>query len=50
MSIGRLDDAPDVVVRVCRHRIRIRVKVGGRERVVTVDPENVVISGEVGRS
>jgi hypothetical protein len=30
------------IVRVCRWRIRIRVELGGREKVVTVDPENVI--------
>ena len=31
-----------VVEQICRARIRIRVRVGGREKVVNVAPENVI--------
>ena len=33
---------PGEIVRVCRHRIRIRVCLGGREKLVLVNPENVL--------
>jgi hypothetical protein len=42
LSGWRLKEVPGVVVRVCRHRLRIRVEIGGREKVVTVEPENVI--------
>ncbi len=42
----RLQRIPGEVVRICRRRIRIRVCVGGRERLVNVDPENVLHNGE----
>jgi hypothetical protein len=45
----RLEGAgnPGVVVRVSRRRIRIRVHLRGRERVVNIDPENILVSDEV---
>jgi hypothetical protein len=43
----RRQEIPGVIVRVCRRRIRIRVKMGGREKVVNVDPENVICMDEV---
>ncbi len=33
---------PGEVVRGCRHRIRIKVRLAGREKLVIVDPENVL--------
>ena len=33
---------PAVVTRVCRRRIMIRVRLGGRDKVLMVNPENVV--------
>ena len=42
LSGWRRQEIPGVIVRVCRRRIRIRVRVGGREKVVNVDPENVM--------
>jgi len=33
---------PGEIVRVCRHRIRIKVRLGGREKLVIVSPENVL--------
>jgi hypothetical protein len=33
---------PGVITRVCRQRIRIRVRLAGSERLVIVDPENVL--------
>jgi hypothetical protein len=41
LSGWRPKEVPGVVIRVCRHFIRIRVELGGREKVVTVDPENM---------
>jgi hypothetical protein len=42
LSGWRVEKISGVIIRVCRHRIRIRVELGGRERVVAVDPENVL--------
>ncbi len=38
---------PGVIERVCRHRIRIKVQLCGREKVVNVDPENLIL-GDTG--
>jgi hypothetical protein len=38
----RLQRIPGVVVRVCRARIKIRVQVGGCEKLVNVCRENVL--------
>jgi hypothetical protein len=44
----RLQLVPGVIVRVCRRRLRILVNLGGRERTVNVDPENVKHNEETG--
>jgi len=44
----RMQAIPGVIVRVCRRRLRIRVNLRGRERIVNVDPENVMTSDEAG--
>ena len=44
----RVQSVPAVIVRVCRRRLRIRVNLRGRERIVNVDPENVLTSDESG--
>ncbi len=42
----RVKSVPGVIVRVCRRRLRIRVNLRGRERIVNVDPENVMTTDE----
>jgi len=42
----RVQAIPGVIVRVFAHRIRIRVRLAGRERLVTVNPENVLCEDE----
>jgi hypothetical protein len=42
----RLKRLPGVIERVCRASIRIRVRLGGREKVVNVVTENVLSEGE----
>jgi hypothetical protein len=44
----RVQAIPGVVVRNCKHRLRIRVTMKGQERVVNVHPENVPTSDEAG--
>jgi hypothetical protein len=44
----RVSAIPGEVVRVCRRRIRIKVRLAGSEKLVTVDPENVLTSDEAG--
>jgi hypothetical protein len=44
----RVQAIPGVVVHACRCRLRIRVHLKGKERVVSVDPENVLTSEEAG--
>jgi len=44
----RVQAIPGEIVRVCRHRIRIRVRLGGSEKLVIVDPENVICEDEAG--
>ena len=38
----RVEAIPGIIVRVCRRRVRLRVRLAGREKVVSVDPENVI--------
>ncbi len=44
----RVQAVPGIVVRTCKYRLRIRVRQNGEERVVSVDPENVLTSEETG--
>ena len=44
----RVHAIPGVVVRACKCRLRIRVHIQGQERIVSVDPENVLTSDEAG--
>ena len=46
LSGWRLERIPGEIVRVCGRRIRIKVWVGGQERLVSVDPENVLYDPE----
>lgn len=41
---------PGIVVRACKYRLRIRVRLKGKERVVSVDPDNVLTSEEAGEN
>ena len=43
----RVQAIPGEIVMVCRHRIRIRVRLAENERIVTVSPENVLSQDEV---
>jgi hypothetical protein len=43
----RLQRIPGEIIRVCRRRIKIRVWLRGRERLVTVDPDNVLFESEL---
>ncbi len=42
----RLERIPGEIVGICRRRIRIKVWDGGKERLVSVDPENVIYEPE----
>ncbi len=42
----RLERIPGEIVRICRRQIRIRVWLGGKEKVVNVDPDNVIFDPE----
>ena len=44
----RVQAIPGVVVRTCKHRLRIRVNMKGQDRIVNVHPENVLASDEAG--
>jgi hypothetical protein len=46
LSGWRLERIPGEIVRICRRRIRIRVWFGGKERLVSVDPDNVIYEVE----
>jgi hypothetical protein len=39
----RRQEVPAIIVRICSQRIRIRVQLGGREKIVSVDPEYVIM-------
>lgn len=38
----RLQEIPGTIVGICRRRIRISVNLDGRQKIVVVDPENVI--------
>jgi hypothetical protein len=38
----RVSEVPGIVVRVCPRRIRIRVQLGAQEKIVNVDPDNLI--------
>ena len=38
---------PGVIIRVCKRRIRLKVLLPGSERLVNVNPENVICSEEI---
>jgi hypothetical protein len=42
LSGWRIQKIPGIITRVCRQRIRIRVQLAGSEKLVIVDPENVL--------
>lgn len=42
----RVQRISGVVEQICRTRIRIRVRLGGREKAVNVAPENVMSEAE----
>jgi hypothetical protein len=46
LSGWRPQRIPREIVRICRRRIRIRVWLRGMERLVNVDPENVLYGDE----
>ena len=48
LSGWRLEEIPGVVLGICRHRIWIRVRRDGKEKSVSVDPENVTCAGKSG--
>jgi hypothetical protein len=50
LSGWRLQQIPGVIVQVCERRIKIRVEKNGTEKVINVDPENVLGPDEVGSS
>ncbi len=43
----RLQRIPGVVIRVCKRRIRLKVKLLGVEKLVNVSPENVICNEDV---
>ena len=43
LSGWRVQKVPAVIAGVCRRCLRIRAFVGGKEKVVNVDPENVIL-------
>ena len=43
----RLQRIPGVITRVCRRRIRLKVKLRGVEKLVNVSPENVICNEDV---
>ena len=46
LSGWRVQRIPGEIVRICRRRIRIRVWLRGKEKLVSVDPENVLYDDE----
>ncbi len=44
--VWRLQRVPGVIIRVCRRRIRLKVKLLGVEKLVNVSPENVICDSD----
>ena len=42
----RVQQIKRVVVRVCRHRIWIKTAVDGKEKIVSVNPDNTIVTEE----
>ena len=42
LEAWNVEQVPGVVVGVCRHRVKIWVRLGETERLATVDPENLI--------
>jgi len=49
LSGWKVEEIPGVVVRVCRRRIRIRVRMDGKQKVVSADPDNMQLIGKCSR-
>lgn len=41
LSGWRVEGVQGVVVRVCKHLIKIRIEMNGKEKMVNVDPDNI---------
>ena len=50
LSGWRVQKIPGVIMRVCRHRIGIRVQLAGSEKLLSVSPENVLCEDEEGKA
>jgi hypothetical protein len=37
---------PGVILRICRQRIKVKVRLDGRLRIINVDPDNVLCDEE----
>jgi hypothetical protein len=42
----RVKRIPAVIIRVCKRRIRLRTQQPGMEKIVNVDPDNVIFDRE----
>ena len=42
LEAWKVEQIPGVVVGVCQHRVKICVRFGDTERLITVDPENLI--------
>ena len=42
LSGWRVEEIPGIVKRICRHRIRIKILMKGKEKIVYVDPDNLM--------
>ena len=41
LSGWNVEEIPGIVERICRHRIRIKILMNGKEKIVYVDPDNL---------
>ena len=41
LSGWKVEEVPGIVERICRHRIRIKILMNGKEKIVYVDPDNL---------
>jgi hypothetical protein len=47
LSGWRMQEIPGVIVRICRRRIWIGVHLEGSEKLVNVDPEDLILNEEM---
>ena len=45
----KIEEVPGIVERICKHRVRIKVQMDGKDRIVNVDPDNLIKGANQGQ-